>query len=238
MAPWQTKTTYRGDNINTKYIATKHSMTGETWWQPMVDQSPQFTAKFPQMDFMYPKTNSTKTKFIIQPASHNAVQTMLRHILETQRVDQPTVNKMTLHGLRLWAAEMAYRTEVPRDLRRYIGHWSEEKTADTYTREHAIIVNKIWNHIWTNYTADSKTDHDTLPVEPGDDYYLEGINGYDLSSIKIHQDRHTRCQPKAPVDTTDLGEPTQQDNEGQSTPPQRGNDGPPGATAQAPGLGP
>ena len=93
LAPWQTKTTYRGDNIKTKYVATQHSMTDTEWWQPLVEQSAKFHDAFPQMDYMYPKTNSTKTRFILQPASHNTVQTMLRHILETQGVDPHIVKK-------------------------------------------------------------------------------------------------------------------------------------------------
>ena len=200
MAPWQTKTTYRGDNILTKYIATKHTYTGHQWWKPLVAQAPKFIQAFRDMDYIYPRMNKTKNKFILQPATSNIVQTMLRHILVTQGVPRDTAHKMTLHGLRLWAAEMAYRTEVPRDLRRYIGQWSEEKTADTYTREHAIIITKIWNHIWqhqpeiqkdtSNLTADT-----LLPTDPMDEHYLQGANDHDLSAIKIHQAR-TRTKGK------------------------------------------
>jgi hypothetical protein len=79
---------------------------------------------------------------------------------------------MTLHGLRLWTAEMAFQTQVPRDLRRYIGHWSQENTADTYTREHSSIITKTWTHIFEKY--DSVKPRDQLSPDLADPmYFLE-----------------------------------------------------------------
>ena len=43
---------------------------------------------------------------------------------------------LTLAALRLFMAEWAYRAGIPRFKRKYIGRWADEKTADTYTREH------------------------------------------------------------------------------------------------------
>ena len=56
---------------------------------------------------------------------------MLRHVLTTQGVPPSLANTLTTHSLRLWAAEMAYQAKVPRDLRRYVGHWAKEEEADT-----------------------------------------------------------------------------------------------------------
>jgi hypothetical protein len=122
------------------------------------------------MDFLYPKFDSTRTRFILTPASYNNVQTMYKHILAVEGVDRGTVEKMTLHGLRLWAAEMAFQTQVPRDLRKYIGHWSQENTADTYTREHSSIITKIWTHIFDKY--DTVTPRDQLSPDLDDPMYF------------------------------------------------------------------
>ena len=206
LAPWQTKTTHRGQPIKTKYIATKHSRSNLDWWEAVKTYSKTMVTTFPQMDFMYPRMDATKTKFVLQPASAAQVTKMFRHILACEGLPPATTNKMSLHGLRLWAAEMAYRAQVPRDLRKYIGHWSQEETADTYTREHAIIVTKIWNHIFDNYDATLAKTQPTAPVEPSDPYYLGDLpepNNVHLIKFDL-DDRHVarsrkRQQADAPA---------------------------------------
>jgi hypothetical protein len=94
---------------------------------------------------------------------------MYKHILTVEGVGRQTVDKMTLHGLRLWAAEMAFQTQVPRDLRRYIGHLSQENTANTYTREHSSITTKIWTHIFDK--CDSAKQRDQLSPDLSDPMY-------------------------------------------------------------------
>ncbi len=81
------------------------------------------------------------------PATYNTVLSMYRHILVTNGVQTTVVADMTLHGLRLWAAEMAYQADVPRDQRKYIGQWSSENTADIYTRDHRTVITNIWSTI-------------------------------------------------------------------------------------------
>ena len=108
MAPWQTKTSHAGHKIKTKYVAIKHTRTGIAWWTPAVATATQLLSKFPNIDYMCPKLDKLKQKFILQPASHNHVQTMLRHILATEGVEASVATHITKHSLRLWAAEMAY----------------------------------------------------------------------------------------------------------------------------------
>jgi hypothetical protein len=74
--------------------------------------------------------------------------------------------------LRLWAAEMAFATNVPRDLRKYIGQWSQETTADTYTREHGLIITQIWDHIWAGYDQAQDKTRETPQVEPTHQDYI------------------------------------------------------------------
>ena len=92
------------------------------------------------MDYMHPRINSTKTMYLRGPATYNTILSMYRQILATNGVQTTVVADMTLHGLRLWAAEMAYQADVPRDQRKYIGQCSSENTADIYTRDHRHIV--------------------------------------------------------------------------------------------------
>ena len=72
---------------------------------------------------------------------------MYRHILATNGVDGSVVSDMTLHGLRLWAADMAYQAGVPREQRKHIVQWSQEDTADTYTRNNRTVITNIWSTI-------------------------------------------------------------------------------------------
>ena len=202
MAPWQTKTTHKGDTIKAKYVATKHSRTNTPWWEPAETYCKQFCATFPQMDFLYPKFDSTRTKFLLTPASYNNVQTMYKHILAVEGVKREVIDKMTLHGLRLWAAEMAYQTQVPRDLRRYIGHWSQESTADTYTREHSSIITKIWTHIFDKYDEATPHARDKLSPDLADSMYFP--EGNDTTGSATADSKHptpatvpTQAGPKA-----------------------------------------
>ena len=92
---------------------------------------------------------------------------------------------MSLHSLRLWAAEMAYRSEVPRDLRKCISHWSQETTADTYTLDHASIVTKTWNNIFDNYErANDLADTAGGDPSPSDPYYL-GQESCPITKIRV-----------------------------------------------------
>ena len=117
---------------------------------------------------------------------------MFRHILTVEQVPNEVVSKMTLHGLRLWAAEMAYQTKVPRDLRKYIGHWSQEETADTYTREHASIITKIWAHIFDQYDSADLRPGDR-PVDPSHEEYM----GEDVGTAAPLPTRQEEALPKS-----------------------------------------
>ena len=197
LAPWQTKTTHKGDLIKTKYYATKHSLTGEEWWEPIESTVPRLMEAFPDMDFMYPKTDESKTNLILAPAPYSLVLSMYRHILATEGVPAETVQKMTLHGLRLWAAEMAYTTQVPRDLRKYIGQWSQELTADTYTREHASVIQQIWDQIWKKYDTHHHKARQQPHVEPHHSSYdLTEDGAPDISRIRAKT--HLGGTPPAP----------------------------------------
>jgi hypothetical protein len=113
----------------------------------------------PSDRFPIPKFDSTKAKFILTPATYNKVQAMLKHILTVENVPAEVVTKMTLRGLRLWAAEMAYHTKGPQEVRKYIGHLSQVETVDTYAREHASIITKTWDHIFQEYNTATPRQH-------------------------------------------------------------------------------
>ena len=234
MAPWQTKTTKKGATNLTRFIATKHSRTRLNWWEAAEATCAKFVAAHPDMDFMYPRLTEDKTGFVLQPASHSQVTSMYRHVLVTQGVPAKVAHSMSLHGLRVWAAEMAYQAQVPRDLRRYIGHWSQEKTADTYTREHAKIVTQIWRHIFDNYEMATDTARADVPDDPSALGFLETAVGvHDVHLIKQdlderrpkpsrkrrHYDKEGNAPPEERSPSRGEGAPSKQDPLTPLTPP-------------------
>ena len=169
--PWQTKTM---DNVTRKtpkaLISTKHTLTGKNWWKPMTDDLIALYKARPHMDYILPQPGSMFNSFLDRPCTYSTALTWLRQILHRQGTPAPRANKTTLHSLRLWMAEMAHLARVPREMRKHIGQWANEKTADTYTRDHARIITDIWQMV-LNKPPDSH--HCERPVDPSDAYYLK-----------------------------------------------------------------
>ena len=67
-------------------------------------------------------------------------------------------------------AEMAHLAKIPRDLRRHIGQWAQESTADVYTRDHARIITDIWQ---TVLNEPPPSHHEDRPADPADAYYAQ-----------------------------------------------------------------
>ena len=84
-------------------------------------------------------------------------------------LDQALAQKQTLSGLRVFMADLAYRIQVPRDLRRYIGRWASDSMADIYTRDHREVVVKIWDQVKTSLGTSSAG---TAPLNPEPDQQM------------------------------------------------------------------
>jgi hypothetical protein len=110
---------------------------------------------------------------------------------------------------------MAFQTQVPRDLRRYIGHWSQENTADTYTREHSSIITKIWTHIFDKY--DSAKPRDQLSPDLSDPMYFPDTEGPEAGKLNATplEDKppctppRTKHKPVAPSTNAKIPQPKQ-----------------------------
>ncbi len=171
--PWQTKTLHRGSTTRHKVlISTKHSFTGKQWWKVLTTVANQFKNKRPHMDYILPQPGSLYQGFLDRPCTYSTALKWLRHILIMAGVPRQIAEAMTLHSLRLWMAEMAYRAKIPRDRRKCIGQWAQEATADVYTRDHRSVYTNIWNEV-TSKLADLQTPLlETKPSDPLDDYYM------------------------------------------------------------------
>ena len=51
------------------------------------------------------------------------------------------------HSCRVFMPEWAYKANIPLDRRRYLGRWTQENTADTYTRDRRSKVCQIWDEV-------------------------------------------------------------------------------------------
>ena len=135
LGPWQTKVTHKGVNVKTRYTSTKHTIASAKWWLAPQEACQALINEFPEIDFMYPQLESTKTKLLLQPANYQHAERMFRHILVTEGVDVASASNMSLHSLRLWAAEMAFCSEVPRNLKKYVGrHMAAQLLVDAHAR--------------------------------------------------------------------------------------------------------
>ncbi len=173
--PWQTKSLERTSTKHHKVlISTKHTFKQVQWWKIISKTMAYFLKQRPHMDYFLPQPNSCFTAFLDRPCTYHAALTWFKHLLYKYGVDRETVEKVTLHSLRLWMAEMAYRARVPRSDRQHIGQWAQQSTADVYTREHREVYTRIWSEVVNRMpNLHNTTTQEMLPVDPMDDRYLE-----------------------------------------------------------------
>ena len=196
--PWQTKTKKRHDHNNHKpLICPKHSFTGIPWWLPLTEGAPLLAAHESKPDYLLPQPDKAFATLIPRPCQYQTALKWLRHILSTNGSDDETTSAITLHSLRLWAAETAFLANIDRDKRRYIGQWSHESTADVYTRDHRTMITSIWTEMTSKL---EQSDYSllpppkaTAPKDPQDPEYFHSAE----------QDTETAA-PTTPVPATTL----------------------------------
>ena len=176
--PWQTKTMNRNDSRQHKaLICPKHSFTGIHWWLPLTTGAPVLAAHESQPDYLLPQPDRHFSALIPRPCQYHTALKWLRHILASNDCDPETTNSITLHSLRLWAAETAYLTNIDRDKRKYIGQWSHEATADIYTRDHRMMITGIWDEMTAKIHSDPTILPSALQLAPKDpldkDYFVD-----------------------------------------------------------------
>ena len=164
---WQTKVT---DLLDKKrqmpLIAPKVSFSGTPWWTTFSEGMKHLEKLMGPRDFVIPAPNRDHTGVLPAPLRNSKALNWYREILRRQKIPNETVMKMTLSGLRVFMADLAYRIQVPRDLRRYIGRWASDSMADIYTRDHREVVVKIWDQVKTSLGTSSAG---TAPLNPEPD---------------------------------------------------------------------
>ena len=149
---WQTKTKAAGDATRPQpLIAPLITFTGEKWWLPLIHimklRIKDDDAKTD--DYMLPQPTSTRQAFLQKPCGNAKALRWLRTLLTHSKVVVPTevIRTMTLSGFRVFMPNLAFKYELARERRRYLGRWVQESTADVYTREHRTVVTGIWNEV-------------------------------------------------------------------------------------------
>ena len=150
LSAWQTKVT---DLLDKKrpmpLIAPKVSFSGVVWWVTFSDGMVHLVKLMGPRDFVFPCPNRDHTGVTPEPLRNTKALSWYRDILKRQGVAPEIIAQMTLSGLRVFMADLAYRLQIPRDLRRYIGRWATDSMADVYTRDHRDVVVKIWQQVQT-----------------------------------------------------------------------------------------
>ena len=149
---WQTKVTGLLTNRRPMpLIAPLHSLSGKLWWLKFYEgiagmEEDTFLAN---RDFLIPEVTTNLRSYKRQPMQNPQLLRHFRRLLVVGGCPAEEAGKLTLPSLRVFMAEQAYQSGIPRDLRRYIGRWAHESLADTYTRDHRTVITKIWETVLT-----------------------------------------------------------------------------------------
>ena len=169
--PWQTKvSSITFNNRPMPLIAPLHSYSGVPWWKTFNEgldamQKDTFMAN---RDFMLPDLTKDHAAFRKRPMQNTRLLKIYRTLLVQGGMDLGEAVKHTLPGLRVFMAEQAYQAGVSRDLRRYIGRWASDSTADVYTREHRKVIVNIWKEVTNKDTA---AEAKMVPLDVAAPYY-------------------------------------------------------------------
>jgi len=159
ITPWQTKSMHILDqNKRTPLICPRHTFTGVPWWEPLTKGAAHLRTQpgFEDMDYLLPAPGKHRTTLLPRPATYPQALAWCRTLLSMNGTTPQLVAAFSLHSLRVWLPDLAYRLNLPRDLRRYLGRWAQENTADTYTRDHRTALTNIWNKVTHAITHDEE----------------------------------------------------------------------------------
>ena len=82
--------------------------------------------------------------FAQEPCPQDLATKWLRTLLTQHGVPAEKAALLTIHSLRAAVSDMAYAAGVPRQTRRYLGHWASGDTADNYVRQHKAAILQCW----------------------------------------------------------------------------------------------
>jgi hypothetical protein len=100
-------------------------------------------------DYCLPAPSSKHLGFMATPCTSYTGLRWFRRLLQQGGLSAEEAMVFTLPSLRVWMPDLAYQANISADRRRYLGRWADEKMADTYTREHRVVVSQIWSDVIT-----------------------------------------------------------------------------------------
>ena len=187
---WQTKITSINDKRPVPLVSPLHSFTKLDWWTEMDKVIALFATedRFKDIDFLFPALTKDRSGSIPRPASNAQIMRIIRDELcraipqgtvwkvtdkSGQRIDLPAhkaIQLFTFAACRVLIPEWSHLADLPQELRRWLGRWREDSTADRYTRNHRGKIIEIMSLL------DGKEDLlNTAGEVPGDiseEHYL------------------------------------------------------------------
>jgi hypothetical protein len=175
---WQTKTTGINENQRPRpLVCVLHSFSGVQWWVVLDNtlEALQKMEEFKDMDYLLPAPTRDRTGFLPRPCSNNQALRWLRQLRAIHSTNEEDLKRLTLPSFRVWAADMAYQMNIDRSLRKYIGNWAHESTADVYTREHRTVICNIWDIITKGIHKNEALTHSrTVPEDLEHEFWETG----------------------------------------------------------------
>ncbi len=165
MMAYQTKVS---DNLDKKrpmpLIAVKHSFTGKPWWEAMegMMKARQKSEAGMLEDYCLPAPASKHQGFMATPCTGYTALRWLRRLLQQGGIPVADAMKITLPSLRVFMPDLAYQANISADRRRYLGRWADENMANTYTREHRVVVSQIWPDV-VSWLGENQPDNKMVP---------------------------------------------------------------------------
>ena len=114
-----------------------------------------------------PRPTPDYTGFHAVPCPRNMALKIFRDMIAISMtafdITHEVISTMTLPSLRVFAANEAYVCGVPRTIRKSIGNWISEKTADVYVRDHRRVMHMVWNLIGQKHDTAGCTEGRPTP---------------------------------------------------------------------------
>ena len=132
---------------------------------------------FQQRDYMLPAPAKGRSGFLKKPCPRRVATRLLQDGLVFGGYDPAQAKQLTVASLRVFAPNAAFVEGLPEASRAVLGNWANSKTADVYVRDHAKVVNGIWDRLITAYQDQSSEVVGPTQVNfniHGSEYFMGG----------------------------------------------------------------
>jgi len=110
----------------------------------------------------------------MEPMPSSQATRVLRDCLVIGGSSRADAEVLTLHSLRLFAPNLAYKLGVGPTDRKALGRWQRPETADIYQRETRACVERVWDKIHEACAREHKSDEAqvAIPLDILGDFYF------------------------------------------------------------------